>query len=172
MGKFTLHSWGTLRRLRACLKMRSVAVPGHSRPRRQLDFLALPTSLTWRNCFAGGRAHSVAGVSRQVLSSPNSAAPPIFHHSSPTLTLPASPQGDGLLLVGVCRVPIRNLLGLAVFATGIVLLISGFNEAQSFASEVSRLISDRPSNRTIWMFVAGGVAIIAGLTLALRNRRA
>lgn len=66
----------------------------------------------------------------------------------------------------------NNITGLAVFALGIVLLIFGFNESQSFASEVSRVFASNPSDRSLWMIVGGGVAVIGGLILAIRSRRA
>ena len=64
----------------------------------------------------------------------------------------------------------NNIVGLAIFAVGIVLLIFGFNESQSFASEVSRVFSGNPSDHSMWMLVGGGLAVVAGLVLALRNR--
>ena len=64
-----------------------------------------------------------------------------------------------------------NIIGLAVFALGIVLLISGFNESQSFASEVSRTFTGNPTNRSLWMILGGAASVIAGLILAVRSRR-
>ncbi|HYG22703.1 MAG TPA: DUF3185 family protein [Verrucomicrobiae bacterium] len=63
-----------------------------------------------------------------------------------------------------------NILGLAVFATGIVLLIIGFNESQAFAVEVSRALAENSSNRSMWLILGGGAAVISGLSLAVRNR--
>jgi len=65
----------------------------------------------------------------------------------------------------------NNIIGLAIFALGIVLLIFGFNESHSFSSDVSRTFTGNPTDRSIWMFVGGSVAIIAGLTLAVRGRK-
>ncbi len=65
-----------------------------------------------------------------------------------------------------------NIVGLAIFALGIVLLIFGLNESHSFASDVSRFFSGNPTNRSIWLIAGGGAAVIAGLFLALRSRKA
>lgn len=65
----------------------------------------------------------------------------------------------------------NNIVGLAIFALGIVLLIFGFNASQSFGSEVSRLFTGNPSNRAIWMILGGAAAVIVGLLLALRGTR-
>lgn len=64
----------------------------------------------------------------------------------------------------------NNIVGLAIFAVGIVLLIFGFNESQSVASSVSRVFTGNPSDHSIWMIVGGGLSVVAGLALALRNR--
>lgn len=63
----------------------------------------------------------------------------------------------------------NNVLGLGIFALGVVLLIFGFNESHSFGSDVSRFFTGNPTDRSIWFIVGGAVAVIAGLTLAIRG---
>lgn len=65
----------------------------------------------------------------------------------------------------------NNIVGLAIFALGVVLLIFGFNESQSFGSEVSRFFTGNPTDRAIWMIAGGVIAVVAGLLLAIRGRR-
>ncbi len=65
----------------------------------------------------------------------------------------------------------NTLLGLGIFAVGVVLLIFGLNESQSFSSDVSRFFTGNPTNRSIWLLVGGVLAMIAGLVLALRRTR-
>jgi hypothetical protein len=65
----------------------------------------------------------------------------------------------------------NNIVGLAIFALGIVLLIFGFNESHSFSSEVSRVFTGNPTNRAVWMIAGGAAAVIAGLVLALWGTR-
>ncbi len=65
----------------------------------------------------------------------------------------------------------NTVVGLAIFALGVVLLILGLNESQSFGSDVSRFFTGNPTNRSIWLLVGGAVAVIAGLVLALRRTR-
>ncbi len=64
-----------------------------------------------------------------------------------------------------------NIVGLGIFALGIVLLIFGFNESQSFSSDVSRFFTGNPTDRSLWLIVGGAVAVIAGLVLAIRGAR-
>ena len=65
----------------------------------------------------------------------------------------------------------NNIVGLALFALGVVLLIFGFNESQSFGSEVSKFFTGNPTDRSIWMIVGGAVAVVAGLGLSLFGMR-
>ena len=64
-----------------------------------------------------------------------------------------------------------NIIGLAVFALGIVLLIFGFNESQSFGSDVSRFFTGNPTDKSMWLIAGGGVAVIAGMVVALRGMK-
>jgi len=64
-----------------------------------------------------------------------------------------------------------NIVGLAIFAAGIVLLIFGFNESHSFGSDVSRFFTGNPTDRSIWFISGGALAVIAGMVLALRGMR-
>ena len=67
------------------------------------------------------------------------------------------------------RICAMNIIGLAIFALGIVLLIFGFNESHSFNSDVSRLFTGNPSDRSMWLIAGGALAVIAGMVLALRG---
>lgn len=64
-----------------------------------------------------------------------------------------------------------NIVGLGVFAIGIVLLIFGFNASHSFSSDISRAFTGNPTNQSIWMIVGGAAAVVVGLVLALRGSR-
>ena len=65
----------------------------------------------------------------------------------------------------------NNILGLAIFAVGIVLLIFGFNASQSFSSDVSRFFTGNPTDKSIWLLIGGAAAVIVGLVIALRGTR-
>jgi hypothetical protein len=65
----------------------------------------------------------------------------------------------------------NNIIGLAILALGIVLLIFGFNESHSFSSDVSRVFTGNPSDRSIWFIAGGAVAVIVGIFLALSARK-
>ena len=65
----------------------------------------------------------------------------------------------------------NNIVGLAVFAVGIVLLIFGFNASQSFSSDVSRFFTGNPTDKSMWLLIGGAAAVIVGLVVAIRGTR-
>jgi multisubunit Na+/H+ antiporter MnhB subunit len=65
----------------------------------------------------------------------------------------------------------NSIVGLAILALGVVLLIFGFNESHSFSSDVSRAFTGNPTDRSMWMIVGGIVAVVAGLFLAITGVR-
>lgn len=65
----------------------------------------------------------------------------------------------------------QRALGAALVVIGIVLAIIGLDANDSFSSRVSRLFTGSPTDRTIWLFIGGVVAVVAGLSLALLPRR-
>ncbi len=50
------------------------------------------------------------------------------------------------------------------------MLLLGINESQSTASEISKILRNSPTDRSIWFFVGGGVALIVGLYMVLARR--
>ena len=54
-------------------------------------------------------------------------------------------------------------VALALIAGGIVLLVFGYNSAQSFSSGVSRIFTGSPANKAIGMIVGGAIATVLGL---------
>ena len=65
----------------------------------------------------------------------------------------------------------NNIVGLALFAVGIVLLIFGLNASHSFSSDVSRVFTGNPTDKSIWLLVGGAAAVIVGLVIAVRGTR-
>lgn len=61
----------------------------------------------------------------------------------------------------------NRLLGLAAIVAGVVLLIFGFNAADSLSSEVSEFFSGNPSDKSMWMMIGGAVLVVVGLGLTL-----
>ena len=65
----------------------------------------------------------------------------------------------------------NNIVGIAVIALGVVLLVFGFNESHSFASDVTKTFTGNPTNHSMWLIIGGAVAVIAGIGMSLMGRR-
>ena len=66
----------------------------------------------------------------------------------------------------------NKALGLALLAVGIALLIWGVSATDSFSSDVSRFFTGKPTDKAMWLMLAGLAASIFGAVLALRPARA
>jgi hypothetical protein len=64
-----------------------------------------------------------------------------------------------------------NIVGWAIFAGGIVLLVFGFHASQSFGSDVSRFFTGNPTDKSMWLLIGGAAAVIAGLFITIRGTR-
>jgi cytosine/uracil/thiamine/allantoin permease len=63
-------------------------------------------------------------------------------------------------------------IGVALIVVGAILLIWGFNAADSFSSEVSEFFRGQPTDRSMWFIIGGAAAAIVGLFLvAVPTRR-
>jgi hypothetical protein len=66
----------------------------------------------------------------------------------------------------------KNPLGLALIAIGVLLLVFGFFSADSIGSELSEFFTGSPSDKAIWLLIGGVGSLIAGLFLTARTRNA
>ena len=62
-------------------------------------------------------------------------------------------------------------ISLAILAGGILLVIFGVNASNSVSSDISRIFTDAPTDKAIWMLVGGVVASIIGLVGLQRGSR-
>ena len=64
----------------------------------------------------------------------------------------------------------NKIVGAALLAVGVLLLVMGINASESFSSQVSEAVSGTPTDRSIWLLVGGGVMGVVGLGLLLLGR--
>jgi hypothetical protein len=57
----------------------------------------------------------------------------------------------------------NRVVSLSLLAAGIVLTIFGVNELNSSTSDLSRMLTGAPTDRSIWMMVGGAVLVVLGL---------
>jgi len=63
-----------------------------------------------------------------------------------------------------------KIVGIALLAVAVVLLVFGLDASGSFGSDVSRFFGNGPSDRTVWFYVGSGVAGVMGLGLLFSSR--
>jgi len=62
-------------------------------------------------------------------------------------------------------------ISLAILAGGILLVIFGVSASNSVSSDISRIFTDAPTDKAIWMLVGGVVVTILGLAGLLRGSK-
>jgi len=65
----------------------------------------------------------------------------------------------------------QSVGGIALLVVGVVLIIFGMNASASLGSRLSELFTGAPSDRTIWLLIAGIAAAVIGLGMLLIGRR-
>ena len=65
----------------------------------------------------------------------------------------------------------NKAIPLAILAGGILLLVFGISSSNSVSSDISRVFTDAPTDKAIWMLVGGVVVTIIGLVGLLRGSR-
>ncbi len=64
----------------------------------------------------------------------------------------------------------KKALSAGLLIAGLLLLYFGYDEYQSFQSEVNQLFGGAGSDHAIWMMVGGAAAAIAGAAGLLRDK--
>lgn len=57
----------------------------------------------------------------------------------------------------------------ALLVGGLLLFYFGYQESQSFASEVEELFTGTPSDEAMWMMIGGAIAAVIGLVGLIRK---
>ena len=65
----------------------------------------------------------------------------------------------------------NKAVSLALIAAGNMLTIFGVSEMNSFTSDISRMMTGAPTDRSIWMLIGGVVTLVLGLTILVQSAR-
>ncbi|MBL8804678.1 MAG: DUF3185 family protein [Planctomycetes bacterium] len=65
----------------------------------------------------------------------------------------------------------NRTLSIVVLLVGLVLLVLGFNESESVASDFSRLFTDEPTDRALWLLIGGGALALIGAAGLFRGEK-
>ena len=63
----------------------------------------------------------------------------------------------------------NRIIGVALLVAGVVLLVLGMNASDSLSSDFSRFFTGSPTDKTIWLLIAGLVSSVLGLICTLRG---
>lgn len=63
----------------------------------------------------------------------------------------------------------NTAISLALLVGGIILLVFGWNASQSASSEISRVFTGNPTDKSMWMLVGGAVLAVLGLLRGSRR---
>ena len=59
-----------------------------------------------------------------------------------------------------------RVTGIALLVGGIIMLYFGWQASESLLDQTTEALTGRYTEQTIWYFIGGGVAVVAGLLLA------
>jgi hypothetical protein len=65
----------------------------------------------------------------------------------------------------------NKIISLVLFVGGIALIIYGINASNSVSSDFSRLFTNSPTNKTIWLLIGGIVAAAIGAGGLMRGSK-
>ena len=64
-----------------------------------------------------------------------------------------------------------SIRSVAILAAGIVLIIWGMMEMDSFSSDVSRIFTGSPTDRSMWLLIGGIIVSIIGIAGIVKGRK-
>ena len=65
----------------------------------------------------------------------------------------------------------NKVIGIALVAAGIALIVFGINASDSVGSDFSRFFTGEPTNKALWLLVGGIVSLVTGGVIAMRPAR-
>jgi len=65
----------------------------------------------------------------------------------------------------------QRIIGIALLAVGVVLLVMGYNASQSVASQFKQAFSGSMSDRAMWFYIGGAACTAVGVFLGFTSRK-
>jgi hypothetical protein len=65
----------------------------------------------------------------------------------------------------------NKAIALALLVGGVILIIFGIQQSNSFGSDVNRFFTGNPTDKAMWMLIGGAVAAVVGLTMTLKRSK-
>lgn len=64
----------------------------------------------------------------------------------------------------------KKMISTGLLVGGLILLYFGYQEYQSFSSEVNEFFTGSPDRQALWMLIGGAAAVTAGLAGLLNKK--
>ena len=64
----------------------------------------------------------------------------------------------------------NKIVGLILLVVGAILLYFSYEASQSLASEASQMVTNEPTDNTMWYLIGGVVAVIIGLYAIFKGK--
>jgi hypothetical protein len=65
----------------------------------------------------------------------------------------------------------QTFVGALIVALGFLLVIHGLNASESISSEISRVFTGSPTEKSLWLLAGGSVAVVLGMAIASVHRK-
>lgn len=65
----------------------------------------------------------------------------------------------------------NKVIGIALLALGVILVVFGINSSNSIGSDFSRFFTGSPTNKAIWLLLGGVASVIVGGAMSLLPAR-
>lgn len=66
--------------------------------------------------------------------------------------------------------PVQRIAGIALIVTGLVLMYFGYQSSQGLDDQLSETLTGEYTDSTVWYWLSGSVASVAGLLMILVRR--
>lgn len=57
----------------------------------------------------------------------------------------------------------KTLIGIVLVVTGVLLLVFGYQKAESLKGQIQRIVTSSTDNKATWMYVGGAALCVAGV---------
>ncbi len=65
----------------------------------------------------------------------------------------------------------NRAIGAALLVVGILLMVYGFHASDSVSSDISRVFTGAPTDKTVWLLLGGSASMAIGMAMIFQRSR-